>query len=142
MIVSTTHVIEGRPARDYLGVVTGMRASETIQHILQGQNENEARTQFDNFCKTGFDSYFRLLYTFYEEMDHSFVRVFESFPVDFKIVLQTLSGDFWGRRDQPVLSSLRAQPHLATFEEPFEIVYGCPIYPHAAYPHEAACEMV
>ena len=126
----------------YLGVVGGMKAGEIIEQILSGQKEEVARTEFDNFCKTGYDSYFRLVYTFYEEMGHSYVRLFQSFPADFPFILQTLCGDFWGTPDQPALRYLRAQPHLATFAEPFDLVYGCPIYPDAAYRVEAACALV
>ncbi len=113
----------------YLSVLSGMRAAEVIDDMLDGREEVEARVHFERFCKTGYDSYFRLLYAFYSGCDGDLARVFDFFPGDFPTVLQTLSGDFWGDPDQPVLSFLRERREWDTFEEPFDLALGCPVYP-------------
>lgn len=113
----------------YLGVLSGLKAAEVIDNLLHGRDELEARIHFESFCKTGYDSYFRLLYGFYFGCDGDLARVFDFFPADFPVVLQTLSGDFWGDPDQPVLSFLRERREWDTFEEPFDLALGCPVYP-------------
>jgi flavin-dependent dehydrogenase len=40
----------------YLAVVTGLRAADAANAILSGHEEMAAHRDFDNFCKTGFDS--------------------------------------------------------------------------------------
>ena len=118
----------------YLSVVCGMKAAEVIDEILRGGDETKARTYFENFCKTGYDSYFRLVYAFYESCANDIGRILYFFsPGNFPFFLQTMCGDFWGRPDQPVLHFLRARPEWATFAEPFELIYECPIYPETCY---------
>lgn len=113
----------------YLGVLSGLKAAEVIGDVLGGRDEADARAHFESFCKTGYDSYFRLLYGFYLGCDGDLARVFDFFPGDFPVVLQTLSGDFWGEPDQPVLRFLRQRREWDTFEEPFDLALGCPVYP-------------
>lgn len=121
----------------YLGVLSGLRAAEVIADVFHGRPEPEARRDFERFCKTGYDSYFRLLYAFYLGCEADLARVFNFFPGGFPIVLQTLSGDFWGDPDQPVLRFLREQREWDTFADPFAPVVGCPVYPAA--PVAEAC---
>lgn len=54
-------------------------------------------------------------------------------PGTFRFVLQTFAGDFWCEPDQPVQSYLRSQSRWDTFEQPFERIYDCPIYPDTRY---------
>jgi FADH2-dependent halogenase len=117
----------------YFAMMTGLQAAEVIVEIAHGRGEQEAQSWYENFCKTGYDVYFRLVYDVYLTLGGYLPRVFEFYPVEFKYVMQTLIGDFWGRPEQPLLQHLRAQPNLATFEEPFEVIHGCPIYPDACY---------
>ncbi len=115
----------------FLAMVAGMKAAEAIDDIHQGRPEPAARRHFDNFCKTGYDHYFRLVYDFYYRCHGNIARLFHRFPGQFKLVLQVLAGDFWGDEDNPVLGYLRAQPGWNPFQRPFPRVYGCPIYPDA-----------
>jgi hypothetical protein len=115
----------------YLAVVTGLQAADSANAILSGQDETAVRTAFDNFCKTGFDSYFRLVYAFYEECRGDLVCLLGSLAGGLPFSLQTAVGDYWGRADQPYLAYLRSRPEWRTFEQPFDFVYDCPMYPHA-----------
>ncbi|NET57190.1 MAG: NAD(P)/FAD-dependent oxidoreductase [Symploca sp. SIO2E6] len=117
----------------YLGMLSGMKAAEAIADIFQGKDEQKAFIDYENFCKTGYDSYYRLIYAFYSCENYNVLKLFQSFPGGYKFMLQTMCGDLWGEPDQPVLSYLRSQEQWATFEEPFETVYGCPVYPNAGY---------
>ena len=117
----------------YLGVLSGMKAAEVMADIFQGKNEQDACTYFENFCKTGYDAYYRLIYAFYSCENHNVIHLFESLPGGYKFVLQTTCGDLWGDPEQPVLNYLRSKKDWDTFEEPFEIVYGCPVYPNISH---------
>ncbi len=117
----------------FLGAMTGIKAADMVDAVLGGADEIDARRRFENFSKTGYDSYFRLIYAFYFGCEGNVARMFGAFPGGFHFAQQTLCGDFWGLPDQPVLKTLRAEPSYATFEEPFEYVYECPLYPGIAY---------
>jgi FADH2-dependent halogenase len=121
----------------YLGMASGIKAGEMINEIIAGRDEQEARTYYENVCKTGYDSYFRLLYSFYNGFSGDIADVFVALPGGFRVPfpfgLQTLSGDFWGEQNQPILEYLRNRPDLVTFTEPFDIVYGCPVYGEVGY---------
>jgi len=116
-----------------LSMNCGLKAAEAINEILAGASEKEKCTYFENFCKTGYDSYFRLVYCFYYEFNRDLNKMGLNLPGTFRFVLQTFVGDFWGKADQPVLSYLRSKTEWDTFKEPFERVYTCPVYPDAHY---------
>ena len=114
----------------FFGMVGGAKAAEAIDEDLEGGDERDATSHYENFCKTGYDHYFRLVYAFYEGCEISIRCIFtDLFPGHFKTVLKVLAGDFWSYDENPVWRSLRARPEWDTFEQPFERVYGCPIYP-------------
>ncbi len=113
----------------YIGMVSGMKAAEAIHNILKGRDEKEARTYFENFCKTGYDSYFRLVYSFYIDFKRDVNRMALELPGGVHFAIQTFAGDFWAEADQPILSYLRSQRKWDTFEQPFEPIYECPVYP-------------
>src|SRR5215471_21463598 len=48
----------------FFAMVTGMHAADAITDIVQGANEAVAQRQYENFSKTGYDTYFRLVYDF------------------------------------------------------------------------------
>jgi FADH2-dependent halogenase/halogenation protein CepH len=117
----------------YISMMCGLKAAETIHNILEGSDEKAARTYFENFCKTGYDSYFRLVYTYYLDFKRDVNRMVLALPGGFHFAIQTFAGDFWGEPDQPVLSYLRSQRKWDTFEQPFERIYECPLYPDTHY---------
>lgn len=117
----------------YLAVMTGMKAGEAIAAILAGADEALTHRAFENFCKTGYDSYFRLIYAFYEECRGDLFQLLGVLAGGLPFSLQTAVGDYWGRADQPYLAYLRSRADWSTFDEPFEIVYTCPLYPDAHY---------
>jgi FADH2-dependent halogenase len=50
-----------------LAMTTGRRAAETIALILSGKlSPEQAAKHYENFYKTGYDCYFRVMYSFYE----------------------------------------------------------------------------
>ena len=117
----------------YISMLCGLKAAEAISQIAAGADETEALTYFENFCKTGYDSYFRVVYSYYYEFNRDMNRMGATLPGTFRFVLQTFAGDFWGEPDQPVLSYLRSKEEWSTFEKPFELTYGCPVYPDIHY---------
>jgi flavin-dependent dehydrogenase len=117
----------------YLAVLTGIKAAEAVDALLQGNDEAETHSFFDNFSKTGYDTYFRMMYAFYEECSANLYCLLGEMAGGLPFTLQTAAGDYWGQADQPVLAYLRSKPQWQTFEEPFELVHGCPLYPNAFF---------
>lgn len=117
----------------FLGMVCGLKAAEAINEIFQGKNENDARNYFENFCKTGYDSYFRVVFSYYYEFNRDMNSMGLNLPGGFRFVLQTFAGDFWADPDQPVMSYLRSKKEWDTFERSFEPIYDCPIYSDTHY---------
>lgn len=117
----------------YISMMCGLKAAEMMHDIFEGRDEKQACTYFENFCKTGYDSYFRLVYSYYQDFERDMNRMGLELPGGFRFALQTFAGDFWGEPDQPVLSYLRSQKRWDTFEQPFEPIYDCPLYPNAHY---------
>lgn len=117
----------------FLSMICGLKAAEAIHEIFQGKDEKEASTYFENFSKTGYDSYFRLVYAYYQDFERDMNRMGLELPGTFRFVLQTFAGDFWCEPDQPVQSYLRSQTRWDTFKQPFERIYNCPIYPYNRY---------
>jgi FADH2-dependent halogenase/halogenation protein CepH len=117
----------------YLAVVTGMKAAEAVDRILNGHDEIATHKFFNNFCKTGYDTYFRFLYAYYLECRGDLFCLLGQLAGGLPFTLQTVVGDYWGQPDQPFLAYIRSKPEWQTFEKPFELVYGCPLYPDAYY---------
>ncbi|NEQ12424.1 MAG: hypothetical protein F6K44_00350 [Moorea sp. SIO3E2] len=114
-------------------MLCGLKAAEAIHEIFDGKDDLEACQDFENLCKTGYDSYFRVVYSYYYEFNRDMNKMGLNLPGGFRFVLQTFAGDFWAERDQPVLSYLRSKKEWDTFEQPFERIYDCPIYPDTHY---------
>jgi flavin-dependent dehydrogenase len=115
----------------YLGSITGYMAANAVHRMLGGADEKKEGTAFDNFTKTGYDGYYRLVYGFYEK--GSIPELFKSYRVPYPFALQFLSGNFWAQKNDPLLSHLRSKREWDTYEEPFEYVDVCPIYPNLYY---------
>jgi flavin-dependent dehydrogenase len=113
-----------------LASVTGNRAAETIDSIVSGTAaEEEALVGYENFFKTGYDTYLRLVQAFYEA-DFNFLKYLGSIPremVNERWIGRLLGGDFWSRGN-PMGELLRTERRWDTFA-PFTPAYGCPVYP-------------
>jgi phenylalanine ammonia-lyase len=113
----------------YLAMTVGRRAAELTADLLAGRIDEAVATQtYSRFCKTGYDCYFRLIYTFYESGFRigPYLRS-TGFHVEERWIARLLGGDFWSRKN-PLAQHLRAATRLNTFA-PFEPLYGCPVYP-------------
>lgn len=115
----------------YLGVVTGTKAAEAAAQIINGADETATAQHYENFYKTGYDCYTRLIYAFYESNFNfmAYVRSVGEKAIGIKgqWIARLLSGDFWSELN-PVGALLREERRYDTFE-PFPFVYGCPVYP-------------
>ncbi|SHN47301.1 NAD(P)/FAD-dependent oxidoreductase [Cryptosporangium aurantiacum] len=115
----------------YLGVVSGTRAGEAVTRILDGADEQETATAYENFYKTGYDCYTRLIYAFYESNFNfiAYVRNLaqQSVNIEGRWIARLLSGDFWSELN-PVGAHLRSVRSYDTFDD-FPVAYGCPVYP-------------
>lgn len=123
----------------YLAVVTGMKAAEAVDQILNRCDETATHAFFNNFCKTGYDTYFRFLYAYYLECRGDLFCLLGQLAGGLPFSLQTVVGDYWGQPNQPFLAYLRSKSEWQTFEEPFELVHGCPLYPDAYYKPGDTC---
>lgn len=112
----------------YLATITGIRAAESIARILNGlEREDTVQREYTRFYKTGYDTYFRLIYGFYA-FDFSLGRLLKSTGtwVSEEALTRLLGGDFW-TADNALAASLRQRPEYDTFAS-FEPLFGCPVY--------------
>ncbi len=116
----------------FLSSISGVKAAAAIDRILSGAAEDVEITAFENVVKTGYDTYFRVMYSFYERSDLSIARLWDWLPAAPGLPRywapyfgQMLSGDFWCNPDALWLRSHR---DLDTFERPFEFVENDPVY--------------
>lgn len=113
----------------YLALTSGIRAGETTVAILDGaQDETEATELYSRFYKTGYDTYFRLIYAFYEH-DFRLGRFLKSTGARVAPIwiARLLGGDFWSQKN-PLARHLRTIEAYRSFA-PYEPLYGCPVYP-------------
>jgi FADH2-dependent halogenase/halogenation protein CepH len=115
-----------------VATVTGMRAGELIAAALDEPDSADAYiTEYSNFFKTGYDTYIRLIHSFYEGELVSAVadaaRATSRTDLESYIV-RIIGGDFWSAHN-PVAQALRTRKEWDTFS-PFERVLVCPVYPH------------
>lgn len=143
----------------YLAMTTGRRAAESIAAILAGELAFEdAAKGYENFYKTGYDCYFRVMYAFYES-NFNFAEEIARMSPDYipsenkcepplagipfnrnrygvkfgrKWLARLLSGDLWSMHN-PLTGFLRSVRAWDTFA-PFEATFGCPIYPERDLP--------
>ncbi len=138
-------------------MTTGRRAGETIARILSKEiSPEQAAKQYENFYKTGYDCYFRVMYSFYESnfnFEEQIARMTlnrvqsqeepappragipfnrSKYGVKFsrKWLARLLCGDFWSE-ENPLTAFLLSNREWDTFA-PFERATGCPIYPELA----------
>lgn len=115
----------------FLAMVTGRAAAQKAHAILSEPDRASALQQeYENFYKTGFDTYARLISAYYESR-YNLGLYLKNLGADIAgpAFVRLLSGDFW--TDNPIAELLRQDPRWDTFA-PFEPVYGCPVYPQSA----------
>jgi flavin-dependent dehydrogenase len=114
----------------FLAQITGERAAMALDDLLRSRaSDAEALGEYERFYKTGYDTYFRLIYGYYEaEFNFPQYIKYRLGTVDDSNywITRTLIGDFWSP-ENPITTSLRAVEGWDTFE-PFEPLLGCPIY--------------
>ncbi|AKR38941.1 tryptophan 7-halogenase [Bacillus cereus] len=66
----------------FLAMATGMKAGKTLDQILNKQNSQQQLLQhYENFYNTGYDTYLRFLYWFYES-NCDFYKALNSIPTE------------------------------------------------------------
>jgi flavin-dependent dehydrogenase len=112
----------------HLALTTGMAAGERVAEILsEPHREEELQDSYSRFYKTGYDTYARLTYVYYESR-YNLGRYLRTLGADAqgKWFTRMLSGDFWSEHN-PISRLLRSNPNWDTFEA-FEPLYGDPVY--------------
>ncbi|HET9895073.1 MAG TPA: NAD(P)/FAD-dependent oxidoreductase [Streptosporangiaceae bacterium] len=115
----------------FLALVTGRRAAEeTIRCLRDAEPEQEVARRYENFYKTGYDTYFRLIRAHYDNrrpiLGQFLKEMFDSTGAPEKFRVLALGGDFFSDTN-PMVNRLRQEKQWAVFS-PFEPEYGCPVY--------------
>ncbi|MGW4128457.1 NAD(P)/FAD-dependent oxidoreductase [Amycolatopsis japonica] len=114
-----------------VAMVTAARAADTITRVLADPSAERMLTDdYANFFKTGYDTYVRLIFAFYQSELISAVAEASTVAEREKLemyMVRLLGGDFWSEHN-PIAQALRANPAWRTFA-PFQPVFGCPVYP-------------
>jgi flavin-dependent dehydrogenase len=114
-----------------LALATGKRAAEeTINILEEKESESDVMLRYQNFFKTGYETYYRLIRAVYDNrapvMGQFIQKLLEDADIHEKWRVRTLNGDFW-RSSNPFASRLRAEPQWNLFGD-FERQFGCPVY--------------
>jgi FADH2-dependent halogenase/halogenation protein CepH len=111
-----------------VAMVTGARAATTIgQALAEPAAANRLTTEYADFFKTGYDTYVRLILSFYGSELISALADANATTSRDKLemyLVRLLGGDFWSAHN----AALRANREWETFA-PFTPVFGCPVYP-------------
>ena len=115
----------------FLALITGRRAAEESIRCLEGESaEAEAALRYQNFFKTGYESYYRLIRCHYDSRGKVFgqymAQVFHDLGADPKYRVLALGGDLFTDTNA-FINRLRAEPGWDLFK-PYEPMYGCPVY--------------
>jgi flavin-dependent dehydrogenase len=113
----------------FLAVTTATLAADGVDQILaEPDRAEEIQARYTNVYKTGWDTYARVIYAYYESQFNlgKYLKQL-GVEIDGAPFVRLLSGDFWSAAN-PIAKLLRANSEWDTFA-PFERVYGCPVYP-------------
>lgn len=108
----------------FLALISGIRAAEQTSKILTGKAEEaDAQKYYEDFYKTGFETYHRLIRAFYDSnyLITDYLRPLYTAGMDPKWVTRTLNGDFWNA-DNVLANSMRSEDRWRLFEN-FEPTY-------------------
>jgi flavin-dependent dehydrogenase len=125
-----------------LALTTGMVAADKVDEILsEPGRESEVQELYSRFYKTGYDTYARLIYAYYESK-YNLGKYLRSLGGDVqgKWFTRILAGDFWSE-DNQISKLLRSNPNWDTFGR-FEPLYGCPLYGELDAEEEAEAGVV
>lgn len=112
----------------FLAVATGFRAAEAVCQVCRGTAEETVFDNYERFYKTGYDTYLRLIYAYYESNFNFKEYLRKVAPgTDVLWTSRMLSGDFWSAKN-PIGIVLRNESRWDTFA-PFEPMQTCPVYP-------------
>ncbi|MFF5532412.1 NAD(P)/FAD-dependent oxidoreductase [Streptomyces cinerochromogenes] len=111
---------------------TAVRAAESLSRALKNpQDADRLIAEYENFFKTGYDTYIRLIHAFYDgelvAVAADAGRTTDRDTLE-RYLIRLIGGDFWSEHNA-VAQEMRRRPEWDTFE-PFQRVYGCPSYPH------------
>lgn len=112
-----------------LALVTGIQAAEVVQDCLVGGVDEKARGEsYERLCKTGFDTYHRLIRAFYDNHYSIYGYLWGQVKhgADLPNILRLLNGDFWNP-ENVVAQRLRQEPAWGVFED-FTPDFTCPVY--------------
>ncbi len=115
----------------FLALTTGRRAAEETISCLAGESaESEAALRYQRFFKTGYETYYRLIRSLYDNRAPALGQFMQQLLVDSgideKYRVRAINGDFF-TDNNPFVNRLRAEPGWSLFA-PYEPVYGCPVY--------------
>jgi FADH2-dependent halogenase/halogenation protein CepH len=118
----------------FLAMVTGLQAGKAVDEILTTpERAEQVQRTYSNFYKTGYDTYARLIYAYYEA-PYNLRPLLKSAGFDIsgnelgenKWLSRLVSGDFWNSRNL-LVQHLHRQSRWDTFA-PYEAQWGCPFY--------------
>jgi FADH2-dependent halogenase len=115
----------------FLALVTGRRAAEESLKIMEGDTaEADATLRYQNFFKTGYETYYRLIRAHYDSRGPGLGRylrkLLQDNGIDEKYKVRAFGGDLFTDAN-PFVNRLREEDAWSLFE-PYEPVYGCPVY--------------
>jgi FADH2-dependent halogenase/halogenation protein CepH len=117
-----------------IAMATGKRAADTVDRMLSlPSSETDESIGYQNFFKTGYDTYARLIYSHYEHK-YNIMPALAELGVDLhdgnldenQALIRLFCGDFWSE-ENVVGKVLRGHSKFDTFA-PFTPVHECPYY--------------
>lgn len=108
----------------FLAMISGIRSAEQTSGILMGKvEEADGQRFYENYYKTGFETYHRLIRAFYDTnyLISDYLGPLYEQGMEQKWVTRTLNGDFWNP-DNVMAKHMRSQSQWDLFED-FEPVY-------------------
>lgn len=112
----------------FLALMTGIRAARAIDRILSEPDlAGTLQREYSSFYKTGYDTYTRLIYAYYESQ-YNLGRYLKNLGADVQgpWLIRLLSGDFWSQGN-PIAEILRREQRWDIFA-PFDRTLECPLY--------------
>jgi flavin-dependent dehydrogenase len=115
----------------YLALATGRRAAdETIRFLAGDVDEVEAAKRYEDFFKTGYETYYRLIRAVYDRrfgpMGSYIQKLLMGEGVGERERVLALNGDLWTDAN-PFVLRLREEKEYDLFQN-FDPMLGCPVY--------------
>jgi flavin-dependent dehydrogenase len=115
----------------FLALVTGRRAAEESIRCLEGDTPEAAAAQrYNNFYKTGYETYYQLIRAQYDKrrpvMGQFLKELFDECNTEEKFRVLALGGDFFTNTN-PLVNRLRKEKEWSLFP-PYQPCYECPVY--------------